>query len=129
MFEEVMNNRLHNATNPNQGPYKRILCVCSAGLLRSPTMAFVLSQMGHNSRAAGSSPGFALIPVDEVLLHWADQIVYVNKENYEDVSSRFDLSKKENIVLDIPDRYQYRDPELMKICEEQYKQATKEYTE
>lgn len=119
-----MNNRIHNASNPNQGPYKRILCVCSAGLLRSPTMAFVLSQMGHNSRAAGSAPGFALILVDEVLLHWADQLVFVNKENFEDVSKRFDLSSKDNIVLNIPDRYQYRDPELMKICEDQYKAAT-----
>lgn len=118
-----MNNRLHNATNPNQGPYKRILCVCSAGLLRSPTMAFVLSQMGHNSRAAGSVPGYALIAVDDVLIHWADQIVYVNKENYEDVKNRFDVSNVDNIVLNIPDRYQYRDPELMKICEAQYKEA------
>lgn len=124
MKEEILNNRLHNATNPNQGPYKRILCVCSAGLLRSPTMAFVLSQMGHNSRAAGSSPGFALIPVDDVLIHWAQQIVYVNEENYEEVSGRFDLTGKDNIILNIPDRFQYRDPDLMRICEDQYKQAT-----
>lgn len=124
MKEEILNNRLHNSTNPNQGPYKRILCVCSAGLLRSPTMAFVLSQMGHNSRAAGSSPGFALIPVDDVLIHWADQIVYVNKENYEEVTKRFDVSACDNIVLDIPDQYQYRDPSLMRICEDQYKNAT-----
>lgn len=90
-------------------------------------MAFVLSQMGYNSRAAGSSPGFALIPVDEVLLEWADQVVFVNKENYNEVKKAYDLSKVDCIVLNIPDRYQYRDPELMKICEDQYKAATKEF--
>jgi predicted protein tyrosine phosphatase len=118
-----MNNRIHNATNPNQGPYKRILCVCSAGLLRSPTMAFVLSQLGHNSRAAGSSPDFALIPVDEVLIEWADQIVFVNKENHDALKHRFDLKRVDCLILDIPDKYKYRDPELMKICEEQYTKA------
>jgi len=87
-------------------------------------MAFVLSQMGHNARAAGSSPGFALIPVDDVLLYWADQIVYVNKENYDAVRHSFDVEGCDNVVLNIPDIYQYRDPVLMKICEEQYLKAT-----
>lgn len=121
-----MNNRLHNATNPLQGPYKRILCVCSAGLLRSPTMAFVLGQMGHNARAVGSVPNYALIPIDEVLIYWAQEIVFVNKENHDDVKHKYDLSNTDVIVLDIPDNYNYRDPDLMKICEDQYKAAIAE---
>jgi predicted protein tyrosine phosphatase len=86
-------------------------------------MAFVLSQLGHNSRAAGSSPDFALIPVDEVLIEWADQIVFVNKENHDALKHRFDLKRVDCLILDIPDKYKYRDPELMKICEEQYTKA------
>lgn len=89
-------------------------------------MAFVLGQMGHNARAVGSVPNYALIPIDEVLLHWAQQIVFVNKENYDDVKHKYDLSNTDVIVLDIPDNYNYRDPELMKICEDQYKAAIAE---
>lgn len=119
-----MNNRLHNISNPHQGKYKRILCVCSSGLLRSPTLALVLGNMGHNARAVGSVPSHALIAIDEYLIEWADQIVFVNEENYNDVASKFDLSDVDTITLAIPDRYPYRDPILMGICEDQYKRAT-----
>ena len=63
-------NRLANTHNHYQGDAKRVLCVCSAGLLRSPTAAFVLSQepFGFNTRAAGIAEDFALIVVDDVLL-------------------------------------------------------------
>lgn len=70
-------NRLDNARNEFQGEYKRVLCVCSAGLLRSPTTAVVLSSEPYNfnTRAAGLVREFALVPVDKVLLFWADEIV------------------------------------------------------
>ena len=41
-------NRLANTQNKYQGKYKKVLCVCSAGLLRSPTAALVLSQEPFN---------------------------------------------------------------------------------
>ena len=41
--------------NPYQGDRRRILFVCSAGLLRSPTGAHVGSVRGYNTRAAGSN--------------------------------------------------------------------------
>ena len=57
-------NRLHNATNPYQGSYKKVLCVCSAGMLRAPTAAVVLSRPPYdfNTRAVGTDLGTALIP-------------------------------------------------------------------
>jgi predicted protein tyrosine phosphatase len=72
-------NRLGNCGNRFQGGRNRVLCVCSAGMLRSPTIAWVLSNepYGFNTRAAGISDEYALIPVDEVLLSWADEIVCV----------------------------------------------------
>ncbi len=41
--------------NPYQGKYKRVLCVCSAGVLRSATTAVVLSKepFNFNTRSAG----------------------------------------------------------------------------
>lgn len=111
-------NRLHNCTNPNQGTAKKVLCLCSAGLLRSPTAALVLSQepFNYNTRAAGVTKEYALIPVDDVLLSWADEIVVV-----EAWMSRYtgDFAHKV-IALDIPDMFQYRSPALMMLIKEQY---------
>ena len=46
-------NAMHNCTNPYQTGTEKILCVCSAGLLRSPTLAGELYKRGFNTRAAG----------------------------------------------------------------------------
>ena len=69
-------NRLFNCSNPYQGKAKKVLCVCSAELLRSPTAAVILQQeYGYNTRAVGVEDSFALIPIDDVLIEWADEIV------------------------------------------------------
>jgi len=101
-----------------QGTYKKILCVCSLGLLRSPTLALVLSSQGHNTRSCGSDTYNALIPITENLVAWADEIVFVNSENYEVASHLLDGKKVR--ILDIPDSYDYRDSALLKICEVAY---------
>lgn len=112
-------NRLGNATNPFQGKFKKVLCVCSAGLLRSPTAALVLSQepFNFNTRACGLDAGFALIPVDDVLLAWADEIVCMDSYQAQQLRER---TKKIVICLNIGDSFTYRDPELMKLIRENY---------
>lgn len=123
-------NRVHNATNPHQGKHKRILCVCSAGLLRSPTTAVVLSQepFNHNTRAAGIVADYALIPVDEVLLYWAQEIVCMTSDQetaLNDAVKHLGFDKPV-ICLNIADNYSYRHPELMKLIKERYEEATKQ---
>lgn len=116
-------NRLANCKNEFQGRYKRVLCVCSAGLLRSPTAAFVLSQepYNYNTRAAGLTQEFALVPVDAVLLAWADEIVCMSLEQKEELDT---LAKGNPVIcLDIDDAYEYRSPELMKLISEKYQAA------
>lgn len=115
-----MRNRLANAHNSYQGNHKRVLCVCSAGLLRSPTAAVVLSQapFNFNTRAAGLTPEFALIPVDEVLIHWADEIVCMEAKQLEILA---DMTDKPIRCLYIEDSFDYRDPELMRLIAERYK--------
>lgn len=123
----TMNNRLHNCTNPHQGDMLRTLVVCSAGLLRSPTLAWILSNppFNHNTRAAGSVRNFALVHADDVLLTWADLVVFVNRENHHDTKLMFpeELAGKLVIVLDIPDNFRTRDPELVKIATKQLHDA------
>lgn len=116
-----MNNRLYNATNPAQGEFKRVLCVCSAGLLRSPTAAVVLSQdpFNFNTRAAGIEKSFALVPVDEVLVTWAQEVVVMTRQHRDSFLNYYDDVRPIK-VLNIQDDYEYRDPELMRLIAERY---------
>lgn len=104
-------NRLANCKNRFQGERKKVLCVCAAGLLRSPTAAFVLSNppFDYNTRSAGLDEEFALIPVDDVLLEWADLIVCMTSEQASELRER---TEKTVVCLNIPDKYSFRDPEL-----------------
>ena len=112
-------NRLANSKNEFQGKTKKVLCVCSAGLLRSPTMAVVLSQepYNYNTRAAGISPEYALIQVDDVLLHWADEVVCAEQWMVDEIG--YD---KPIFSLNLPDDFPYRDPTLMSLIKERYEQ-------
>lgn len=119
-------NRLAVAGNPYQqiDKYKRVLCVCSAGLLRSPTMAWALSQepFNYNTRAAGITDEYALIPVDEALIEWADEIICADRDVMNTLFNKFP-TVQEVTCLDIPDQYQYRDDELVEIIISRYADA------
>jgi len=124
-----MNNAMWTAKNPYQTPAKRVLCVCSAGLLRSPTAALVLSNppFNFNTRAAGIEDSYALIPVTETLLYWADHIVCMTQQHnlmILDKLEKFNLLDKPITVLHIKDDYGYRDPALVRMikasCKEHF---------
>ena len=114
-------------SNSYQGDYKRVLIVCSAGILRSATAAHVLCQkpFNLNTRTVGTAP-YALIPLTEDLIQWADEIVCMESEHKVHVLNRMmdmDLYKP-IIVLDIEDNYEYRNPTLVKLIKERYKDRT-----
>lgn len=114
-------NALHNADNPHQGSYKRVLCVCSAGLLRSPTAAEAIrDRFGHNTRACGTED-YALIPISAVLLHWADEIVCMDER--QEARIRDMGSQRPIINLGIPDSYEFRNPELIELIEKRYTES------
>lgn len=114
-----MLNRLANVGNPYQGKFKRVLCVCSAGLLRSPTTALVLSQelYNHNTRAAGLNKEYALIPVDAALIEWADEIVCMEAGQADKLAT---LTDKPILCLGVDDEFRYRDPVLMETIRNRY---------
>lgn len=112
--------------NHCQGSAPRWLFVCSAGLLRSPTGAALAIRKGLNSRSCGSAIEYALIPISANLIMWAEKIVFVNKENYDEALELFkdyqmlhNLLTVRSLVLDIPDIYNYNDPELIAEFEKQ----------
>lgn len=115
----MSNNRKHNASNPNQGKFKRVLCVCSAGLLRSPTTAWVLSNepYNYNTRSAGLTEAFALIFADDVLLEWADEIVCMDEYQEKVLKER---TTKPVYNLNIGDNFEYRDKGLIHMIRLRY---------
>lgn len=123
--QNFMNNRMHMAKHPSQGKAKKVLCVCTGGLLRSPTTAWVLSNppYNYNTRSAGLKPEYALTPVDDVLIHWADEIVCMTNEHLKTLKKKFDISKKKVTCLGLSDDYLYRDPRLIKEIKSRYKRG------
>src|SRR4249919_2063567 len=117
-------NRLANCRNHYQTDAKRVLCVCSAGLLRSPTTANVLHQeYGFNTRAAGIVAEYALIPVDDVLATWADEIVAVEESVAERIRELFPEYADKIVTLAIPDQHEWNHTDLRKAILEQYPNA------
>ena len=115
-------------SNEFQGSYRRVLCVCSAGMLRSPTIALVLSQdpFNYNTRSAGTNDRLAVVELTDRLLVWADEVVCADTEHAQVVTKRLQkLDLDTPIVnLGIPDIYDYRDERLMEIIYVSYRRAT-----
>jgi predicted protein tyrosine phosphatase len=114
-------------SNRFQGDYKRVLTVCSANMLRSPTIAHVLSAEPYNfnTRSAGTE-SYALIPVTEDLLMWADEVVCADTEHTMWVRNKMMecMLDKPIVDLQIPDHYEYRNPELIEMIKERYGSRT-----
>lgn len=109
--------------NPYQGKDKRVLFVCSGGLLRSATAANIFGAKGYNTRSAGSA-SYALVPLSANLLAWAQYIVFVHPYNQVQALQTFkDTDWEQNIrdaiVLNIDDKYEYKNPILIEQLEYQ----------
>jgi len=121
-----MFNRLANAHNKYQDliAFPRTLTVCSAGMLRSPSIAWVLGNAPYNrnTRAAGVAQEYALVPVDEVLLEWADEIVCAEEEHKNEIKQmlkEFEVEEDKPVyALNIPDSFKYRDVKLIRLIQE-----------
>ena len=130
-MSKVTRNRLGNCGNRFQGPAKRVLCVCSAGVLRSPTLAEILSRepFNFNTRSVGLDQEFALTPIDLVHVAWADAICVMDHEQQgvvEEMLENLDAEQRGMMYfgpkvvhnLLVPDNFAFRDPELIKILTE-----------
>lgn len=107
--------------NQYQGNATRLLFVCSVGMLRSPTAADVATGMGFNARSCGTDSA-ALIPLSANLIMWADKIVFMNRDNYEEAMLTFantgydeDIEAKKDFIH-VDDDYDRDDWQLREIC-------------
>lgn len=107
-------------SNSFQGKDKKVLFVCSMGLLRSATGARIYARK-YNTRCAGTLKE-ALIPLTQLLLDWSEEIIWVNRENYRTACIIFDEQEfaYKSKILDIPDEYNHMHPKLVKAFKQQY---------
>jgi len=97
-----------------------VLFVCSANQLRSPTVAAVFAgEPGLETRSAGTD-AFSAQSLSAELVGWADRIFVMEAVHEEILRRRFggQLGGKPVVVLDIPDRYAYMQPELVTLPKE-----------
>lgn len=109
--------------NYYQGQAKRVLTVCSASCLRSPTAAVVLNQeYGYNTKAAGVSLECAIVPVTGRLLMWSQEIVVMENWQAHEIEAMLEMMHIERpvICLNIDDNYSYMQPELIEMIKESY---------
>lgn len=131
---ELNMNQLGTSQNHYQGLIKKVLVLCSAGLLRSPTAAHILSAppFNFNTRAAGTTLEYALVPISPALVFWADEIVCMNEDQRDLVMSIIhtlakaapvtgkNLEGKPVHVLNIPDRFSYMSTELVSLLRKEF---------
>ncbi|AFZ09970.1 Methyltransferase type 11 [Oscillatoria nigro-viridis PCC 7112] len=97
----------------------KILFVCSQNKWRSLTAEKICQKVsGYSVRSAGTEKG-ARIRVTEGLVGWADLIFVMEKKHGDRLRSKFpeSLEGKKVICLQIPDNYEYMEPELVELLQ------------
>lgn len=98
---------------------KNLLFVCSRNQWRSPTAERIFSRSaGYQVRSRGLSAS-AVRRLTETDIVWADVIFVMESEHRQQLLKRFraDVADRPVHVLDIPDEYQFMDPELVELIE------------
>lgn len=107
-----------------------LLFVCSRNQWRSPTAEEIYKNYtGINALSAGTEPG-ARIKLSVKLISWADIIFVMEKRHKQRILEKFgsEMNFKEIIILDIPDDYQFMDPELIEDLRTKIDHYLKDYT-
>jgi len=98
---------------------KRVLFVCGRNRLRSPTAERVFSSYPDVEVASAGVNPDAEERVSAELITWADLIFVMEKSQRSKMTKRFRpvLKNKQIVCLDIPDEYDYMDPELVRVLQ------------
>ncbi len=95
----------------------RLLFICSANKLRSPTAEQVFSQYeGIEALSAGTNND-ADTPLDEELIEWADIIFVMEKHHLNKIRRKFfsKLKDKRIVTLGIKDEYEFMADGLIRL--------------
>ncbi|MDM0002936.1 low molecular weight protein tyrosine phosphatase family protein [Variovorax sp. J22P240] len=95
---------------------RRVLFICSRNRLRSPTAENLFAGPGIETDSAGLAPDAECVLSAEQL-EWADLIFAMEKQHRVKLKHIFasSLQGKRVVCLDVPDRYQFMQPELVEL--------------
>lgn len=98
---------------------KRLLFVCTQNRLRSPTAEQVFASWPDVETDSAGLGNDADVPLSSEQVRWADIIFVMEKAHRKRLSARFraHLNGKRVICLDIPDDYDYMQPELVSLLQ------------
>lgn len=98
----------------------KVLFVCDANRLRSPTAQAIFSERPHLEVKSAGLAKQATVLLTIELLEWADLIFVMEKRQRNIIQSRFKevYRRKRIICLYIPDDFEFMDPELISLLEE-----------
>ena len=97
----------------------KLLFICSRNRLRSPTAEHVFGKIeGIETDSAGVAPD-AENPVTAEAIEWAD-LIFVMEPAHRSKLNKFSLRGKRVVCLNIPDKYDFMDPELIDLLREPY---------
>jgi predicted protein tyrosine phosphatase len=96
---------------------RKVLFVCSRNRLRSPTAERIFADWpGVETDSAGLAPDAETVVTPEQI-EWADVILVMEKSHRAKLAQRFKshLNGKKVACLDIPDDYEFMQPELIAL--------------
>ena len=99
---------------------KKVLFVCGRNRKRSPTAEVLFrDHPGVEAQSAGLSPD-ADTPLDREMVEWADIIFVMEAGQRRKINVQFGRSLKgaRVVCLDIPDRFEFMDPQLQELLKE-----------
>jgi predicted protein tyrosine phosphatase len=97
----------------------RVLFVCTQNKLRSKTAEMLFSgHAAYSVRSAGTGHD-APVKVSAKLLRWADRILVMEQQHVDHLEAHFAEALRGKVVdcLEIPDEFDYMQPELCAILE------------
>jgi predicted protein tyrosine phosphatase len=96
---------------------KRILFLCSQNKLRSPTAEAVFADYPTVEVDSAGLNNDAVVPLSLEQIEWADLILVMEKSHLTRLNRKFRkaLGGRRIAVLNIPDDYDYMDPELIAL--------------
>ena len=96
---------------------KKLLFVCSENKLRSPTAEAIFSKFSGVQAIGCGTNSDAVTSLSGDLIEWADVILVMEHSHKSKVSKKYKelLKDKRLVCLDIPDNYEFMQPELVNL--------------
>jgi predicted protein tyrosine phosphatase len=108
---------MNDASGPKLARTTRVLFICSRNRLRSPTAEQVFARWPRVETASAGLAPDAEECVTAELLQWADLVFVMEKKHRSRLTGSFKAALKDRrvVCLDIPDDFQFMQPELVAL--------------